>query len=84
MAHVEIPVAMLEFHDNGNTIWVHSPVGATVMRIKTMGKIIVDDTCENVVSHVDIIVQGDIHVCLTNDAMKVATPVKRPRPPKNC
>lgn len=70
MAHVEIPVAILEFHDNGNTIWVHSPVGATVMRIKTMGKIVVDQCTLNPVSHVDIIVQGDISICLADDAKK--------------
>jgi hypothetical protein len=61
-------VALLEFETDGNTIWIHSPTGATVLRIKTMGKIIVSNTCKNSVSHTDVITSHDIIVCLADDA----------------
>lgn len=61
---IKIPVVELEFEEDGNTIWVQSPEGATVLRIKTMGKIVVNESCENVVSHADIIVKKDIDFCL--------------------
>lgn len=64
MMRIRIPVAELEFEEGGNTIWVHSPIGATVLRIKTMGKIVVDKGCQNVCSHSDILVQEDIEMCL--------------------
>lgn len=61
---VEIPVTLLEFVVGGNTIWVHSPVGATVLRIKTDGCINVSVCDSNPVSHSDISVQGNINICL--------------------
>lgn len=61
----QVDVAMLEFDEGGNTIWVHSPRGATVLRIKTLGgKIVVNNECSNTVSHSDIIVEGDIEMCM--------------------
>ena len=69
MSRIEIPVCMMEFEKDGNTIWIHSPRGATVLRIKTMGKIVTRD-CKNkegAVSHSDIIVQEDIDICLGDD-----------------
>jgi hypothetical protein len=68
MARVQIPVSLLEFDDNGNTIWVHGPMGATVLRIKTMGKINITEGCENICSHSDIFVKEDIEICLGEDA----------------
>ncbi len=68
MARIKIPVVELEFEEGGNTIWVHNPIGATVLRIKTMGKITTNKECENVCSHSDIIVPDDINICLANDA----------------
>ena len=50
-----IPVSQIEFTVGGNTIWVQSPVGATVLRIKfPMG--IRTDQCrtEQPVSHMDV------------------------------
>ncbi len=64
MSRIEIPVALLEFDEGGNTIWVHSPDGATVLRIKTMGRITMDRACSNTVSHADIVVDAPIHFCL--------------------
>ena len=67
MARIEVPVALLEFEEGGNTIWIHGPMGATVLRIKTMGKIITEKGCENVCSHADIMVKEDIEICLTDE-----------------
>lgn len=68
---ISIPAAMIEFVEGGNTIWVHGPMGATILRIKTMGKINVQGECENVCSHSDMIVQDDIEMCLSEDAKPV-------------
>lgn len=67
-ARVVIPVCQIEFHVGGNTIWIHSPIGATVLRIKTMGKIEIDKCDMNPVSHTDLIVKDDINFCLAEDA----------------
>ena len=68
---IQIPAACIEFVDGGNTIWVHSPEGATILRIKTMGKINVNGECENVCSHSDMIVKENIEMCLSEDAKPV-------------
>lgn len=65
---IQIPAAQIEFVEGGNTIWIHGPEGATILRIKTMGKIKVHRKCENVCSHADMIVQDDIEICLADDA----------------
>lgn len=67
---ISIPAAQIQFQEGGNTIWVHSPIGATILRIKATGKIVVDDKCINVCSHSDMAVTGDIHICLADDAEK--------------
>lgn len=64
---VQIPVRLMEFNNGGNTIWVQSPTGQTVLRIKGK-KVLVDNGCQNTVSHADIMVSEDIHVCIANDA----------------
>lgn len=65
---IEIPSVLVEFNVGSNTIWIQSPQGATTMRIKCTGKINVD-VCENSpVSHCDLIVEGDINFCISNDA----------------
>jgi hypothetical protein len=66
VTRIQIPVAILEFVEGGNTIWVHSPDGATVLRIKTKGRITVDRECSNTVSHADIVVDAPIHICLVS------------------
>lgn len=70
MKHIVIPVAQVEFHEGGHTLWVHSPKGATVLRIKLLkGRFRIDESCENPVSHVDIQVpEGDVTICLADDA----------------
>ena len=66
---ISIPVCELEFVVDGNTIWIHSPRGATVLRIKTTGTILVDVCDSNPVSHFDINVEGDIKICLADDVV---------------
>jgi len=68
---LQIPAACIEFVDGGNTIWIHSPNGATILRIKTMGKITVNSECENICSHSDMIVKDGIHICLSEDAKQL-------------
>ena len=65
---IHVPVALLEFNVEGNTIWIQSPDGMTTMRIKCTGKIHVDKCDNNPVSHSDVIVKGDINFCLAEDA----------------
>jgi len=67
-----IPAAEIEFDEGGNTIWVHGPQGATILRLKTMGKINVRTACENICSHADIIVPDDIEVCVVDADKQVA------------
>lgn len=66
---IQIPVALLEFNPDGNTIWVHSPDGATVLRIKTLRRILTTKCGMNPVSHFDVIVEDDIEICLAGDAI---------------
>lgn len=73
MQNIKISAAQIEFYEGGNTIWVHSPQGGTILRIKCTGKICIEQ-CQNspishgdIVVHGDIIVQGNIHICVSND-----------------
>jgi hypothetical protein len=67
---ITIPVSVVEFVVGGNTIWVQSPQGATVLRIQSPPgtKIVINELCENCVSHVDVRARDPIEVCLANDA----------------
>ena len=71
---IQIPAACIEFVEGGNTIWVHSPIGATILRIKCTGKIIVERECSNIVSHSDMIVTGDIQMCLVAGGLVLCPP----------
>lgn len=68
---ITIPVCQLEFDVGGNTIWVQSPIGATVLRVKVTGKISVDQCQTNPVSHLDLIVDGPARFCLSDDATTI-------------
>ena len=59
-----IPVEVLEFHEGGNTLWIHGPEGGTVLRLKTTGKITSKKCATSPISHVDIMVEGDIEICI--------------------
>lgn len=61
---ITIPVAVLEFSEDGNTIWIHNDQGSTVLRIKCSGKVKVHPGCENICAHADINVPGDIEICI--------------------
>ena len=60
---IQIDVALLEFSESGNTIWVQRMDG-TVLRIKCTGRIVVDERCENNCPHADLMVEGDIYFCI--------------------
>ncbi len=66
-----IPAHGIQFNENGNTIWIHSPLGGTILRIKTLGKIKVNGDCENICSHSDMIVKENIKICLSDDAKQI-------------
>jgi hypothetical protein len=63
---VNVEVSTLEFVVGGNTIWIHSPKGATVLRIQTPPgkKISIHEGCQNIVAHADIRSADAIEVCL--------------------
>ena len=69
MARIKIPVEILEFDEGGNTIWIHGPAGATVLRLKTMKSISVNRECQNICSHVDVICHDEIEVCVAEDVL---------------
>lgn len=64
MTRLEIPVAQLEFDEGGHTLWVHGPNGATVLRVKCTGKITSKVCNTNISAHADLMVEGDIEICL--------------------
>lgn len=49
---------------------MQSPQGATILRIQCTGKIKTNGACENLVSHSDIRIKGDIEMCLTDAAVE--------------
>ena len=67
---ITIPVCQLEIDEAGHTLWVHSPCGATVLRLKSFKGFTFDNNCANVVSHADITVPGPVHICLAKDAQQ--------------
>lgn len=69
-ACVQIPVAQLEFHVGGNTIWVHSPQGGTVLRVclPQGSKISVNNCPSSPISHADVNTKGPVEICLAGDA----------------
>ena len=69
-ARIKIPVSELEFVIGGNTIWVHSPIGATVLRIKTGQTIQVEKCDSNPCSHLDVMTVTGFLFCLADDAQE--------------
>lgn len=61
---IVLPVAQIEFCHGANTLWVHAPDGSTLLRIKASGKIRATACDTSPVSHGDIMVDGDITVCI--------------------
>ncbi len=80
MSRVAIPVCLLEFDEGGNTLWVHSSTGATVLRVKIVGKFLTSSCgAKAVSSHADITMRrdghpgkhdGDVTFCLAKDAQR--------------
>ena len=66
-------VLALEFQEGGNTIWIQGPQGGTTLRIKTMGKVTASRCDTSPVSHGDIVVQDDIHICIEADEFSPST-----------
>lgn len=61
---ITLEVAQIEFYEGQQTIWVHALDGTTMLRIKCTGKIIVNSQCISPAAHGDIIVPGNIHICI--------------------
>lgn len=60
----------VEFINGGNTIWIHSPQGGTILRIKCSGSIITEECKNSPISHGDIMVDGNINICVSNDLVQ--------------
>lgn len=58
-----IDVLCVEFDEGGNTIWVQGKDG-TMLRIKTSGRISVDECKVSPTAHGDIMATGDIKICV--------------------
>ena len=69
MSRVIIPACIVEFDEGGNTIWVQSPQGATILRVKCTGPIAIMACDTSPVSHADLVVQGGFTYCLGKDAL---------------
>jgi len=77
---IKVPVCEMEIDENSNTIWIHSPLGATVLRIKCWSGIEFTKCTDNPVTHADINlglpVGGEsartrrLHLCLGPDAVE--------------
>lgn len=65
---VAIPVCAIEFNVGSNTIWIQSPQGGTILRLKCKGGIKIGRCKDSPISHSDIVVDGDINFCLSEDA----------------
>jgi hypothetical protein len=79
MAQIKLAVSEIEFEDNGNTIWVHSPRGLTILRIKTMGQIVTHKT-QGISSHADVITEKNIDIFVVEED-KVSAPSAAPPAP---
>ena len=66
---VVIEASQIEFNVEGNTIWIHGMQGGTIIRIKTCGKIFVDQCNTSPNSHTDVVVEKDINFCLSGDVV---------------
>ncbi len=64
---IKIPVMEMEFNLGGNTIWIQSK-GGTVLRLKCSGKIKIDRCTNSPISHSDLMIDGDINICISKDA----------------
>ena len=62
----QIEVSLLEFDDNGHTLWIHNAQGSTVLRIKC-AHIEIDSACSNNAAHADIQVVGPITICIPSE-----------------
>ena len=60
-----LDVVQVEFHEGSHTLWVHAHDGSTVLRIKCTCKINVDKCCMNPFANADIMVEGDINICIS-------------------
>ncbi len=63
---IQIPVSIIEYREGGNTLWVHSPDGATVLRIKMIrSNTIESKLCDtSPVSHADLSCDNSLCFCL--------------------
>lgn len=59
----QIEVSLLEFDENGNTLWVHGPEGNTILRIKGSRGIEVVKNNEYF-PYIDVYVEGKLNINL--------------------
>jgi hypothetical protein len=78
---IKVPVCEMEIDVEGKTIWIHSPLGATVLRIKCWSGIELSKCTDNPVTHFDLNIGlppgntygdrgGRVGICLGPDAVE--------------
>jgi hypothetical protein len=65
-----IPVAVLEFFENGKTIWIHDDRGFTILRLAVRGGVSIDNECTNLSAHADIEVNGPVEICIPRSSLE--------------
>lgn len=65
-----IPAAQIDFDDH--TLWVQSPIGATILRIRCPDGISMHKCQSNPVSHADLVVKGPVALCVSDDLDKTS------------
>ncbi len=52
---------------DGKRLWLNS-AGGNILRLRATGRVIVDEHCQNPMPHSDIIINGDIPLCIPEES----------------
>ncbi len=72
---IKVPVAEMDIDTNSGVIWINSPLGVTVLRIKCWGGMKINKCADSPVTHFDLNVgmmrSLPVEVCLGPDAERI-------------
>lgn len=71
---IHIPASEVEIAVGGDTIWVHSPLGVTILRIKTTKEISFLQSDIAVCTTCDVLTDSQVIVSLAKNDCKVERP----------